>query len=70
METAIRIGAEISKETAEQVRKMVETILKVGYQTHMDQETIRAALSAMASAVKVDNTTITGSNIGDKTVNV
>jgi hypothetical protein len=71
METAIKIGCEVSKETGEQVRKMVETIFRVGYQTHMDQDTIRAALASMASAVSVNGTIFNGASvIGDKTINV
>lgn len=71
METAIKIGAEVSKASAENLAKVVERIFRSGYQTHMDQATIVKALDAMGKALSIENMTITGCNInGDKTVNV
>jgi hypothetical protein len=71
METGIHIGAEISKESAENLRKIIEAIFRVGYQTHMDQRTIRAALKTVSGSLSVNGTTVTGSSItGDKVVNL
>lgn len=71
METAIKVGSEVSKDSAENVAKTVERIFRVGYATHMDQETIRRALDAMSSSFSVNGLTITGAAInGDKVVNL
>jgi hypothetical protein len=70
METAIKIGNEISDKSAANVRKTIESILRIGFQTHADQETIREALHCMTAAFKVENVTLTGCNInGDKVIN-
>lgn len=70
METAIKIGHEISKQSAENVSKAIERIFRVGYSTHMDQKTICKALDAMTRSFSIDGLTVTGCNItGDKVVN-
>lgn len=70
METALRIGSEVTKATSDNVARTVEKIFRVGYATHMDQATICKALDSMAQSFAVNGTTIQGCNInGDKTVN-
>lgn len=70
METAIKVGSVISKDSAEHVAKTVERIFRVGYATHMDQETIRQALHAMSESFSINGLTIAGATInGDKVVN-
>ena len=71
METGIKVGAEFSKQSGEVLGKLIEKTLRVGYQTHMDQETIRCALQVIKETLSVSGMTISNSHIeGDKTVNV
>ena len=71
MEAVVNIGSTVSKETAQNLQRLIEGIFRVGYRTHMDQATIQVALRVMAESLSVNGTTLTGCNInGDKTVNV
>lgn len=70
METMIKIGSEVSKETAKNLGDLYDRLFTSAAKHRMDQETVRAALSGISNALSVNGTTISGCNInGDKTIN-
>lgn len=71
MDTGIRIGGDVSKGTAENVSTGLVHILRAGFESHSDQETIRMALQSFSAAVRVENVSITNCTIdGDKNIAV
>ena len=72
METAIRIGAEVDKDSAKCLADMVERIFASAAKNRMDQETVQQALISSFSALSVSGTTVTNCNIvgEDKRVEV
>lgn len=71
MENGIRIGNELSKESADNIRQLVETTFRVGAETRMEQSTIQVALHMIERVAKVENVTITNSVVkGDNHVHM
>lgn len=70
MDQAIKIGNTIDKSSSENLKDLITTIFKVGYETHMEQNTIVEALNMVGRVTEVKNVTITNSVFGDKTVNM
>jgi hypothetical protein len=71
MDNAIRIGNEISKESSDNLKNLIETIFTVGASSRMEQETIKKALEVVASVTEVKNVTITNSTFrGDNHVHM
>ena len=71
MNSAIHVGNKVDKETTSNLKELIETILKVGYENHMEQDTIQTALSMVGQVVEVKDINITNSNFtGDKIVNM
>lgn len=71
MESAVHVGNKIEKATAENLKEIIETILRVGHETRMEQDTIREAIQMVGRVVEVKQVTITGSTFtGDKIVNM
>jgi hypothetical protein len=67
METAIKIGAEVSKESAKNLGDLISTIFKVGKQSGMEQATVCKALDLVNNTLSVNGTSINNCNInGDK----
>lgn len=63
MDTAIKIGCDVTKDSAEPVAAAIAKILACP----AEQETLREALRTFARAVKVENITIQGANIDART---
>jgi len=71
MENAIHVGNKVDKDTADNLKGIIDVIFTKGHESHMDQETIQAALRMVGSVTEVKNVTITGSTFtGDKIVNM
>lgn len=71
MDNAIKVGNEVSKESAENLKDLIENIFRVGFETRMDQETVRKALDVIEKVSEIRNVTITNSTFsGDKVVNM
>jgi len=70
MENGIRIGNDISRESAVNLQRLIESVFKVGYRTRMEQTTIREALLVIKEVASVNNSMVSGCNIsGDKIIN-
>jgi len=65
MEKGISVGNEISKETIEATSEAIRAIIESGYSSHMDQETVRHALSVLGKVGSIDNVTISGNSVGN-----
>ena len=71
MKTAIHVGNEVSKTTADNLVDIFTTLFRVGRETQMDQGTIVEAIHAVSQISEVKQVTITNANIsGDKVVNM
>ncbi len=71
MDNAIKIGHEISKKSGKNLRELIETVFRVGAETRMEQETIKAALTLIGKASRIDNIAISNSNfVGDRHVHL
>lgn len=71
METAIKIGSEVSKQTSESLASLIKNVFESGYENHMEQKTIRSALEMVCKVSAIDRLTISHCNInGDKIVNM
>ena len=69
MSTALKIGAQVDKASADAVATMVDKIFASARRNGMEQETVRVALCQSFSAMSVNNTTLTGCTmIGEKHV--
>lgn len=63
----LQVGGTIDKEATRAVGELVKTIFNEGFKTHMEQETIRIALTAMGSAFQVHGMQIHNSSfVGEK----
>lgn len=65
MKTAIRVGGKVTKKSAKAVADAIVAVFESGHENHMDQETIRFALSQMPSA-NVHNVSINNCNISQE----
>lgn len=65
----IHVGGTVNKESAEAVSTGIVYILRAGFESHADQETIRAALDSFQRMAAVENVTISGCNVTGKEVN-
>lgn len=67
MDTGIRVGTEVSKQSIQNLSQGICAILKM----QGDQKTIRKALDVFRHSVQVQNVTISNVTLnGDKTINV
>ena len=67
MESLIKIGAEISKDSAKNLGDLIDRIFASAAKHRMEQGTVSQALSVVSTSLSVENTTITGCNItGEK----
>lgn len=67
MDTAIHVGSEITQDSAERLKGLIETVFRVGAETRMEQSTIVEALHlvgklATISNVSINDVTISGDN--------
>ncbi len=70
MNTAIKVGNDITKDSAENLKQIIETIFKVGADTRMGQKTIIAALELVGKVVVVGDISISDTHIkGDTVIN-
>ena len=70
MDTAIKIGAEVSKETSKNLGDLIDKVFSSAAKSRMEQEAIRQALSLIERGLSVHNTTVANCVInGEKTVN-
>ncbi len=71
MDNGIRIGNELSKESTQHIKELIETTFRVGAETRMEQETIKEALRLIGNVAEIKNISITDSNIrGDNHVHL
>lgn len=67
----LHIGGKIEKETVQHLERLIVNVLKAGFQSRAEQETIRHALSIVGQTLSVGDTTVSGCQItGEKIVNV
>ena len=66
MDTAIKIGCDIMKDSAEPLADAIAKILACPG----EQETIREALRTFGRAVKVENITLQGATVDARTINI
>lgn len=71
METAIKVGNEITKQSSDNLQGLIESIFKTGAETRMDQATIVRALEVIGQVVEVKEISIRGCTItGDRHIHV
>lgn len=63
MKSAIHVGNNLDKAAKENIKDLIETIFRAGFETHMDQKTIRCALDLVSEAATIGNINITGCTI-------
>lgn len=68
MDTAIRVGGNVDEKSAMAVAKAITTVLDSAFKNHMEQETTREAIKAVVASLAPNNTTITNSVFGDKSM--
>lgn len=70
MENGISLKTEVTKESAANLCKIIETIFREGFKNHMDQSTIQEALRMAKHSLEIRNATISNCNIeSGKTIN-
>lgn len=70
METAIKIGTEVSKESTKNLGDLIDKVFSSAAKNRMEQHTIIEALRIVAASLSVSGTTINGCHIeGEKTIN-
>jgi len=70
-DSLLQVGTVVTKEAADNIYEAVSAVIKVCYECHVDQQTIRAAIRGVSDALRVENVTITHCHLeGDKTVNM
>jgi len=71
MNSSISIGNDVTKESAENLRVLFESVLDSCFKNRMEQETVRTVIDAIGKSVSISGVTITGSHfVGDKIVNM
>lgn len=66
----LQVGGTIDKEATRAVGELVKTIFNEGFKTHMEQETIRVALTAMVAGFQVNGLQVHGNTFtGEKSQN-
>lgn len=58
MENMMYIGANLSKETAENAAEAITKVLQSGFDTHASEEVLIKALDTLKSAVTVQNVSV------------
>ncbi len=67
MENMMHIGANLSKETAENAAGAIKTVFEAGFQNHVSEDVMIKALDTLKSAVTVQNVTINGCSFDNST---
>lgn len=60
MENMMHIGANLSKETAENASNAIKVVFESGFQNHVSETVMLKALDTLKSAVTVQNITVSG----------
>lgn len=58
METLLRIGAEVSKDSAKNLADLIDKIFSSAAKSRMDQKTVREALALVGRSLEVKDTRI------------
>ena len=70
METGIRFGGDVTKDTANNLASLIERVFKAAHANHMEQNTVCEALRVVGNATSTNNATVSNCVInGEKTVN-
>lgn len=52
----MQIGTDVNKESIDALHKLIEMTFKVGFDTHMEQDTIQAALKLVGRVGQINST--------------
>lgn len=70
MKTAINVGNTVTTESCKSLKEIIDIIFTRGFENHMDQDTIRAALDMIGKVTEIKQITITNCHIkGDTVIN-
>lgn len=67
MENMMYIGANLSKETAENASNAIKTVFEAGFQNHVSETVMLKALGTLKSAVTVQHITVNGCTFDNST---
>ena len=67
MENMMHIGANLSKETAENASNAIKTVFEAGFQNHVSETVMLKALDTLKSAVTVQDVTVSGCSFDSST---
>ncbi len=67
MENMMHIGANLSKETAENASNAIKTVFEAGFQNHVSEKVMLKALDTLKSAVTVQHITVNGCTFDNST---